>query len=173
MFFSPPPPPPSATYTTTIIRVCDGQMLGHWICGGRIMSTIPPAATTTINHRRHHQAFTPPSLLRTASTTYPTYYRYKSPTLPTIATNHQPQPQLPTHPPPSTIDGSGGWGLVVVVVVGGGIGVWVGLVVVTMVGGDGELVVCGSGGFRRWRVRLVVEAVLCWDSGGHAWRRGQ
>ncbi|GJR97224.1 ribonuclease H-like domain-containing protein [Tanacetum coccineum] len=37
-------------------------------------------------------------------------------------------------------------GLVVAMVVGGGIGVWVGLVVVTIVGGDGGLVVCGVDG---------------------------
>ncbi|GJY39809.1 hypothetical protein Tco_0426173 [Tanacetum coccineum] len=46
--------------------------------------------------------------------------------------------------------------LMVAVVVGGGIGVWVGLVVATMVGGDGGLVVCGGGGGCGWRFAAVV-----------------
>nr|GEV77313.1 hypothetical protein [Tanacetum cinerariifolium] len=59
--------------------------------------------------------------------------------------------------------------LMVAMVVGGGIGVWVGLVVATMVGGDGGLVVCDGGGLWRWWVGLVVEAVRCSDGGGHVW----
>ncbi|GJU11017.1 hypothetical protein Tco_1133413 [Tanacetum coccineum] len=42
---------------------------------------------------------------------------------------------------------------------GGGIGVWVGLVVATMVGGDGGLVVCDGGGGCGWWFATVVGRV--------------